>query len=923
MNEEAIKHAFDLFVRDGYNGDINKFQKLLATNSRALEYSFKLFEKDGYKDGPEKYKLLMGLNQVPYAPQDNPIQSESAPATTEPAKTEPTTTAATTTPAKTEPAKPTVTVATETAPAKTEPAKELSNKQSEAIKVRSIPQREVEMPVADTNKMPPMTVKEAEPEVKEEPKKELPIGENLLPVTEKTEVKAVETPSDKMVIKSEKKEEAVKVEEPKMAGTDVIEGKGLFVSEDLKGIKLPKYKPEEIIDKKLLTENKEALGLKQFEDRDLIFKKWLESKGMPLNTKEESLNSEDRSEYNKYQYNQESNLTRAIVDSYLPYLMENKDKLSDEYKEKLREELTSPTFKVFVQGFRGDFYNYDKNNPNFKLIEKVNEEYWRDPAIYSHVKSQYGIQDGEKQKVNANEFLQSPILNNSEKVITKFGPMFYDKENDTYYKYEYGILNAEPYIKYQLRQNPDYQAPLEVIKPGTEQHKLIKEGNKETWDGVDRTMYRGASVKKDGTMQVKEVTEQPKVEVKAEEPKMVIKSEKKVEEAPKFKDKSDYVNLDFKKEYDFEKDKVYDSNHVERKNFKDKQVLRLGTVRKKDGDKRNDLSIGYDKSKNKWFSYDFRKSGKEYDTWEEVKSDKLISFLNNEFKDVTENKQIEAKDFRKLESDYMPDVENKAKIAEFYFKITPEKSIKPFGDKGPTVYFDEKENEYFTKDKEGRNVIEKGSEKYNQIQNKIVDLASKQPVENNLDCPPGSSDCSNKDDFDESYKFFKSKDPFNAFGYYTQKEGNLATHLDEKVKNYNNQEWGGYTDDLKLLFLNRESKKDYKSDDPTIKKYKNKVFYIGETPPTSKRFSIYYLDDSNKSYIYDNETKSIMKELDSRVNLTTGRKKAWESILVESPEYKEARDAIEFIKYKKIKGNRSTSIPTFNPVPETPEWQKQ
>jgi len=306
----------------------------------------------------------------------------------------------------------------------------------------------------------------------------------IMPVTEKTEVKSVDTPKDKMVIKSDK---------TKSTPDETIQGKGLFVSEDLKDIKLPKYKPEEIIDKKLLTENKESLGLKQFEDRDLIFKKWLESKGMPLNTKEESLNSEDRSEYNRYQYNQESNLTRAIVDSYLPYLMENKDKLSDEYKEKLREELTSPTFKVFVQGFRGDFYNYDKNNPNFKLIEKVNEEYWRDPAIYSHIKNQYGIQDGEKQNMNANEFLQSPILKNSEKVITKFGPMFYDKENDTYYKYEYGILNAEPYIKYQLKKDPNYKAPLELIKPGTQQHKLIKEGDKETWDGIDRTMYRGTS----------------------------------------------------------------------------------------------------------------------------------------------------------------------------------------------------------------------------------------------------------------------------------------------------------------------------------------------------------------------------------------------------------------------------------------------
>lgn len=475
MEEEVVDYLYKWALSDGFKKSKEDFVKLLQTNDEVLSYAFEFAQKDGFKKDKNALGALVGRTTT------------AAPvATTEPTITEPTTTA----PATTEPAKTEVVAE--------EPVKEISNKPLETVKAQGIPQREVEMPVADETKMPPMVVREVEPEVKEEPKKEMPIGENLLPVTEKTEVKAVETPSDKMVIKSEKKEEPklkIKLKEVNTAPTDVIEGKGLFVSEDLKGIKLPKYRPEEIIDKKLLTENKEALGLKQFEDRDLIFKKWLESKGMPLNTKEESLNSEDKSEYNRYQYNQESNLTRAIVDSYLPYLMENKDKLSDEYKEKLREELTSPTFKVFVQGFRGSFYNYDKNNPNFKLIEKVNEEYWRDPAIYSHVKSQYGIQDGEKQKMDANEFLQSPILKNSEKVITKFGPMFYDKENDTYYKYEYGILNAEPYVKYQLKKYPDYQAPLEIIKPGTEQHKLIKEGNKETWDGVDRHMYRGKPIK--------------------------------------------------------------------------------------------------------------------------------------------------------------------------------------------------------------------------------------------------------------------------------------------------------------------------------------------------------------------------------------------------------------------------------------------
>tara|TARA_R110000868_G_scaffold53365_4_gene167622 strand:+ start:419 stop:2863 length:2445 start_codon:yes stop_codon:yes gene_type:complete len=814
MDEELIDYLFETSRKEGFKKNREDFVKYLQSDDELFDYLYDKAQKEGYKKDKTHFAGLVGRTTT------------AAPvATTEPTKTEPTTTAATTTPAKTEPAKtePTVTVATESAPAKTEPAKELSNKPLGTVKAESIPQREVEMPVADETKMPPMMVREAAPIDEEEPKKEMPIGENLLPVTEKTEVKAVETPSDKMVIKSEKKEEPVKV----------------MTEKEKKEWQCPP-----------------AEG------------------GCPKN--------------------------KDVVHNYFNEKYKNKD-----YTPIIDRE--GNLAKFIDDGGRG---------------VPITEYYGR--KSYTH--DSYGFTYSAEELPKSERFsvYNVPIEGKETSVI-------YDNKTGVILKDTKDAITTEDgkQMKTWLdvpTNNPEYQtlkAEIDKSKGGTTTPKVSTVPTLEPWQQPQ------------GAMQVKEVTEQPKVEVKAEEPKievkevtkeepkMVIKSDKKAEEAPKFKDKSDYVNLDFKKEYDFEYMKSLDSNHVERKNLKDKQVLRLGTVRKfKDGESLQNLSIGYDKSKNKWFSYDFEESGKGYDKWEEVKSDKLISFLNNEFKDVTENKQIEAKDFRKLESDYMPDVENKAKIAEFYFKITPEKSIKPFGDKGPTVYFDEKENEYFTKDKEGRNVIEKGSEKYNQIQNKIVDLASKQPVENNLDCPPGSSDCSNKDDFDESYKFFKSKDPFNTFGYYTQKEGNLATHLDKKVKNYNNQEWEQYRDDVHLHFLNLDLKSNYKEDDPKIKQYKNKVFYIGETPPTSKRFSIYYLDDSNKSYIYDNETKSIMKELDSRVNLTTGRKKAWESILVESPEYKEARDAIEFIKYKKIKGNRNTSIPTFNPVPETPDWQK-
>jgi uncharacterized protein YdbL (DUF1318 family) len=108
---------------------------------------------------------------------------------------------ATTEPAKTEPEK---TEQTTIEPAKTEPAK--------TEVATTIPVTETKPTV--TPEPEKMQVKSVEPTpTKEEPmtaeKKEAvksDIESQLLPVTEKTEVKAIETPSDKMVIKSKKKE---------------------------------------------------------------------------------------------------------------------------------------------------------------------------------------------------------------------------------------------------------------------------------------------------------------------------------------------------------------------------------------------------------------------------------------------------------------------------------------------------------------------------------------------------------------------------------------------------------------------------------------------------------------------------------------------------------------------------------------------
>lgn len=461
--------------------------------------------------------------------------------------------------------------------------------------------------------------------------------------------------------------------------------------------------------------------------------------------------------------------------------------------------------------------------------------------------------------------------------------------------------------------------------------KSVKEATKDVSEEDKKLALNDSAVNNSIESKLMPVTEKTQVkEVVPEEKKKEIPTDIKVKEVTKeepmkvkFKDKSEYSNLNYIQGYDTELSKKFDNNHVERVNFKNKLPgLSLGTISKEDGDSSSKLSIAYDKKNEKWYSYDFNKyKGKEYDKWEEVKSDKLVSFLKDEFKDVVENKSLEAKNFRELKSDYTPETS----IASIYLRNVPEKSIKPFGENGPTVYFDEKENEYFTKENGERNVIEKGSDRYNKIENKIIDLTLKQPSQNNLDCPPGETDCSNKDNFATSQIFLREKDRFNLFGKYTQKEGNLAKNLDEKIDKYNDQEHKNM-DDARLFLINRDLNSDYKLDDPKIESYRNKVFYINQNPPTSKRFSTYYLDNSNKSYIYDNETNSILKQLDDEVDLPVGGKnKVWETLLFDTPEYKKTRDLIEIIKSKKGKSTKNTFVPlspNFDPT-GTPDWLKK
>jgi hypothetical protein len=68
MNEEAIKAAYDLFVRTGYQDTIDDFKSLISTNEDARKAAYDLFKRTGYADSFDDFNSLMGVGGVASAP---------------------------------------------------------------------------------------------------------------------------------------------------------------------------------------------------------------------------------------------------------------------------------------------------------------------------------------------------------------------------------------------------------------------------------------------------------------------------------------------------------------------------------------------------------------------------------------------------------------------------------------------------------------------------------------------------------------------------------------------------------------------------------------------------------------------------------------------------------------------------------------
>ena len=65
MNPEALQYSYDLFSKDGYNGSLEDYKKLISTNDEALQYSFNLFSTDGYNGNMDSFKNLVIERVVP------------------------------------------------------------------------------------------------------------------------------------------------------------------------------------------------------------------------------------------------------------------------------------------------------------------------------------------------------------------------------------------------------------------------------------------------------------------------------------------------------------------------------------------------------------------------------------------------------------------------------------------------------------------------------------------------------------------------------------------------------------------------------------------------------------------------------------------------------------------------------------------
>lgn len=410
-----------------------------------------------------------------------------------------------------------------------------------------------------------------------------------------------------------------------------------------------------------------------------------------------------------------------------------------------------------------------------------------------------------------------------------------------------------------------------------------------------------------------------KTEVKAVEPtsdKMVVKSEKKeeVKEQPKTEGKPQMEVKDVTKEEPKNlKVKSLDEKVIE----ENKKSMEYPTppsetvfdVKKIKG---KELYSSYDKENNKWYTYPVGSNKKE---WTEVKSGQMKSALNAMF---TSNKL----DTLKLESKAK---EIKADIPKFNIN-DPNEIYKPYGEEGPDVYYSKENDQYIVKDGEKRNIIEKDSGEYALINSRIKNAIDNSKLGKG-ECPERQGGCSkNKSTVDE-YRYKKAglKHQDETYIDHNNKPSRITKTVYTKDKKYGNGAWitdregnlASYIDDSgdAIALTDRYYSEYYNHEEDAL-------FYVAEEAPKSKRFPVYKpFGENGKSFIYDNNTGIIMRELteDKIMSKDGSPMTVWKDIPMFEPEYKKAKAIIEGLKFQKEKGSKNTFVP-LTTTPGMQDW---
>ena len=245
----------------------------------------------------------------------------------------------------------------------------------------------------------------------------------------------------------------------------------------------------------------------------------------------------------------------------------------------------------------------------------------------------------------------------------------------------------------------------------------------------------------------------------------------------------------------------------------------------------------------------------------------------------------------------------------------PRKKYKPYGEKGPDVYYSEEYDQYIIKDGDNRTVVNKGSGKYEEIDKNINNITRK-IKESIEDCPESKGGCP---------KNLRAVSTYFANKYYLGQENEFRDKFDEKINKAKIIDDEGALANFIDKAYDGRSVKWIENEDYYDNNRYGGYYYTAEEPPKSKRFSVYKpYGNENTSIIFDNNTEAILKETDDKI-LSEDKKPltTWVKISPDESEYKELKSIIEGVNYKKEKGVKNTYVaPTISTGIPVTEWQK-